>query len=403
MRAAATGARGAEEGAGSERGESARTSATASTMPRYPVQRQRLPASSARIRGSSASGRRRAMSQALTSIPGVQYPHWRAWRRVKAPRSAFMSASSANPSMVRTSAPSQAAANAMHDRAGTPSMSTVQAPHTPCSQPRWVPVRWRCSRRKSARWVRGSGAPSTCLPFTTRRTPGRASAPESAPSSASGSAPFPEPERTGEARRSAGRSAPSRARARTARASAAAWSCPPAPTVSLAERSACASATVSGNAISPSTTSGARSIAPTTARLAPRSGSSNTTASACANSPLLAASLQYPRRAAGDGRGTRTAARTSASVRVVANGPRMKERSGSTRAPPGPSIHTSAPTAASTTGQSAAGSAWARLPPMVPRLRIARYAMLRAARESHPGVGSGTVPSSISAWVIAAP
>ena len=69
----------------------------------------------------------------------------------------------------------------------------------------------------------------------------------------------------------------------------------------------------------------------------------------------------------------------------------------------GPSIQTSAPTAASTASQSAAGSAWARLPPMVPRLRIARYAMFRAARRSHPGLGSGTSPSSISPWVMAAP
>ena len=35
-------------------------------------------------------------------------------------------------------------------------ISTVQAPHTPCSQPRCVPVSRQCSRRKSARWVRGS-------------------------------------------------------------------------------------------------------------------------------------------------------------------------------------------------------------------------------------------------------
>ena len=199
------------------------------------------------------------------------------------------------------------------------------------------------------------------------------------------------------------RSEPCRARARAARASAAAWARPPGPAGSLAERSACASATVSGNAPSPSTMRGARSIAPTTARRSSRSGSSNATARACANSPRFAESLQYPRRAAGDGRGTRTAVRTSPSPRVVANGPRMKEGSGSARAPAGPSIQTSAPSAASTTGQSAAGSAWARLPPMVPRLRIARYAMFRAARRSHPGLGSGTSPSSISPWVMAAP
>ncbi len=44
-------------------------------------------------------------------------------------------------------------------RTGSPSSSTVQAPHTPCSQPTWVPVRSRSSRRKSASEVRGSTRP----------------------------------------------------------------------------------------------------------------------------------------------------------------------------------------------------------------------------------------------------
>ena len=58
----------------------------------------------------------------------------------------------------------------MQDRCGLPSSVTVQAPHTPCSQPRCVPVRCRCSRRKSARWVRGSTNACSARPFTVRET-----------------------------------------------------------------------------------------------------------------------------------------------------------------------------------------------------------------------------------------
>jgi hypothetical protein len=42
------------------------------------------------------------------------------------------------------------------------------------------------------------------------------------------------------------------------------------------------------------------------------------------------------------------------------------------RSPRGPSAIAVAPSAGSTATQSAAGSAWARLPPIVPRLRTGR-------------------------------
>jgi hypothetical protein len=38
-----------------------------------------------------------------------------------------------------------------HDFALRPSISTVQAPHWLVSQPMWVPVRLRCSRKKCAK------------------------------------------------------------------------------------------------------------------------------------------------------------------------------------------------------------------------------------------------------------
>ena len=74
------------------------------------------------------------------------------------------------PSIVVTSVPSACTANTRHERTAAPSISTVHAPHTPCSQPRCVPVRWHCSRRKSARVTRGSTVASCARPLTVSRT-----------------------------------------------------------------------------------------------------------------------------------------------------------------------------------------------------------------------------------------
>ena len=52
--------------------------------------------------------------------------------------------------------------------------------------------------------------------------------------------------------------------------------------------------------------------------------------------------------------------------------PRTNPASGDARLPSGPATTTSAPSAERQASQSAAGSAWARLPPMVPRVRTAR-------------------------------
>ena len=74
-----------------------------------------------------------------------------------------------SPSTVSTSAPSACTARVRQDRALSPSRRTVHAPHTPCSQPTWVPVRPRSSRRKSARRRRGSTSRSKRVPFTVTR------------------------------------------------------------------------------------------------------------------------------------------------------------------------------------------------------------------------------------------
>jgi hypothetical protein len=67
-------------------------------------------------------------------------------------------------------APSSCTASSRQLRALSPSTSTVQAPQTPCSQPTWVPVRPRSSRRKSLSERRTSTTRSTACPFTASRT-----------------------------------------------------------------------------------------------------------------------------------------------------------------------------------------------------------------------------------------
>ena len=65
-------------------------------------------------------------------------------------------------------APSQAEAKVMQERAGDPSIRMVQAPQTPCSHPMCVAVRNCCSRKKSARCVRGSTCAVIARPFISR-------------------------------------------------------------------------------------------------------------------------------------------------------------------------------------------------------------------------------------------
>ena len=68
--------------------------------------------------------------------------------------------------MVWTDAPCACTASIRQERTISPFTRTVQAPQTPCSQPTWVPVSCRCSRRKSARLSRGKTCASTRSPLT---------------------------------------------------------------------------------------------------------------------------------------------------------------------------------------------------------------------------------------------
>ncbi len=69
------------------------------------------------------------------------------------------------------------------------------------------------------------------------------------------------------------------------------------------------------------------------------------------------------------GTGMRTSVRTSSGARAVVRRSLKKSSALMVRAPFGPVARSSAPRASTTAGQSAAGSAWARLPPIVPQLR----------------------------------
>src|SRR3546814_4414043 len=60
----------------------------------------------------------------------------------------------ASPSMVVTSAPSACSARMVQLFTDSPSTCTTQAPHWLVSQPTWVPVRCRCSRRNWTSRVR---------------------------------------------------------------------------------------------------------------------------------------------------------------------------------------------------------------------------------------------------------
>src|SRR6202008_2444632 len=67
---------------------------------------------------------------------------------------------------VRTSAPSAVSTSMVQDFTAWPLTCTTQAPHCEVSQPTWVPVSRRFSRRYCTRRVRGSTSAVTALPFT---------------------------------------------------------------------------------------------------------------------------------------------------------------------------------------------------------------------------------------------
>src|SRR3984885_12858341 len=70
--------------------------------------------------------------------------------------------------MVLTSCPSPLTGGVVQDLTPLPSRCTTQAPHCEVSQPTWVPVSRRFSRKNCTSSVRGSILAFTGLPFTIR-------------------------------------------------------------------------------------------------------------------------------------------------------------------------------------------------------------------------------------------
>src|ERR1700720_4559553 len=68
--------------------------------------------------------------------------------------------------MVLTSCPSAMTTSVVQDLTALPSRCTTQAPHCEVSQPTWVPVSRRFSRRNCTSSVLGSTLALTGLPFT---------------------------------------------------------------------------------------------------------------------------------------------------------------------------------------------------------------------------------------------
>ena len=99
-------------------------------------------------------------------MPGVQNPHCRPWHSMKPCWTGSSTPSCSRPSTVRTSWPPAIAASIVHDLTGSLSTQTTQVPQLLVSQPQWVPVRPRWSRRKCTSSSRPSISRVTLSPLT---------------------------------------------------------------------------------------------------------------------------------------------------------------------------------------------------------------------------------------------
>jgi hypothetical protein len=129
------------------------------------VQRQIWPVIASRISCSEGSGLRAMSALAVSIMPGVQNPHCRPWHSMKPSWTGSRTPSTSSPSTVRISWPEAIAASTVHDFTGSPSMSTTHTPQLLVSQPQWVPVSPRWSRRKCTSSRRGSTSRVTSSPL----------------------------------------------------------------------------------------------------------------------------------------------------------------------------------------------------------------------------------------------
>ena len=139
----------------------ATTPLTASSIARYPVQRQRFPFSA---RGRSCFCASVKVAEVMI-MPAVQKPHWKpgASRNCRCIGCRFSGVP--RPSIVVTSRPSARNAGVMQLCTGSPSSHTVHAPQSPASQPFLTPW-WPSERTNVRRHWPGRGSSSKVLPFT---------------------------------------------------------------------------------------------------------------------------------------------------------------------------------------------------------------------------------------------
>src|SRR5690554_2466012 len=130
-----------------------------------------FPESPSRISSlDGGSDRPDSKTRAVTTIPGVQKPHWRAPCTRNSSWIGLRASSWDRPSIVHTAAFSACTESIRHDLVNFPSTITVQEPHTPCSQPTFVPVSRKRYRRESARLSRLGTVTVTGRPFTVMET-----------------------------------------------------------------------------------------------------------------------------------------------------------------------------------------------------------------------------------------
>ena len=325
------------------------------------------------------------------SIPGVQNPHCSAWWWENACCRGCWSSAEPRPSTVVSDAPSHCTANSRHARTASPSSSTVHIPHTPCSHPTCVPVSPSRSRRTSESVVRGATASVTARPLTVtvtstvpsastlmRAPPGTRGpvrARRARPAGGPGSRASRGSRRRCRRSRRPGRRSPDAGRPRSGRPRA---------------------ASVTSRTTGRSETPNAASVAPP-----PRAhvhGHPGQREVAVASRDLGEAEPVPGRRRREAHLGD--AARPGRPSVVIA--PTTSSRAGTSRVPRGPRSTTVASRQAATAGSSAAGSAWARLPQTVPRLRSSRWPTKGIARPIS-GTARATSDRSTVRWRTAAP
>ena len=260
--------------------------------------------------------------------------------------------------MVSTRAPSHCTASIRQPRTTTPSTRTVQAPQTPCSQPTWLPVSARSSRRKSTSVLRASTRLAHVLAVDGERDVVEALAHARLPSVARATRRSSTPARcffTAPVACTSSGGSRSFASARDRRVD-----------VAAGERGFGAARAHRRRA---DAEIGEPHIARAACRRRARRRQARPSRSRRAGGRIRRSRRGCRRVAAG----TRIAVSTSRGPSAVSNRPLKKSSALTVRLPCGPAISTSPPSASRQAGSSAAGSAKAIEPPMVPRLRIAGW------------------------------